>query len=200
MWVVKIGGSLCADPLLPQWLDLLAQIGGGRVTIVCGGGGFADQVRRAQAHWRFDDLAAHNMAVLAMAQTAYQFHALNPALRLAACRTDIPHLLHQGKTALWLPLELRREQPDERTNWAATSDTIALDLARHLNAEQLVLVKSCAIDPKLTLAELGSAGVIDPLFAERSGDAAFPITLLHKSQLSTMRELLFGEINGYATR
>jgi aspartokinase-like uncharacterized kinase len=199
MWVVKIGGSLCADPLLPQWLELLAQIGGGRVTIVCGGGGFADEVRRAQAHWQFDDLAAHNMAVLAMAQTAYQFHALNPALRLAARRADIPDLLHQGKTALWLPLELRREQPDERTSWSATSDTIALDLAKHLNAEQLVLVKSCAIDPQLSLAELGDAGIVDPLFAQASGDAAFPIALLHKSQLDIMRGLLLGEAS-YAAR
>jgi aspartokinase-like uncharacterized kinase len=195
MWVVKIGGSLCADQVLPQWLELLAKIGGGRVTIVCGGGSFADQVRRAQAHWRFDDLAAHNMAVLAMAQTTYQCHALNPALRLAACRADIPDLLHQGKTALWLPLELRREQPDERTHWAATSDTIALDLARHLNAEQLVIVKSCTIDPRLTLTELGDAGIIDPLFAEASDDAALPITLLHKSQLAIMRGLLLGEAN-----
>jgi aspartokinase-like uncharacterized kinase len=193
MWVVKLGGSLCADPVLPHWLELLARIGGGRVTIVCGGGGFADEVRRIQAHWQFNDLAAHNMAVLAMAQAAYQFHALNPALRLAACRTDIPDVLHQGKTALWLPLELQREWPDGRTNWAATSDTIALDLARHLNAEQLVIVKSCAIDPRLTLAELGEAGVIDPLFAERSGDAAFPITVLHKSELLLMRRLLLGE-------
>jgi aspartokinase-like uncharacterized kinase len=193
MWVVKIGGSLCADPVLPQWLELLTQIGGGRVTIVCGGGGFADEVRRLQAHWQFDDLAAHNMAVLAMAQTAYQFLALNPALRLAARRIDIPDLLHQGKTALWLPLELRREQPDERTNWEATSDTIALDLAQHLNAERLVLVKSCAIDPQLTLAELGDAGIVDPLFAGLSGNAAFPITLLHKNQLALMRGLLLGE-------
>ena len=29
MWVVKIGGSLNNDPVLPQWLELLAQLGGG---------------------------------------------------------------------------------------------------------------------------------------------------------------------------
>ena len=50
MWVVKLGGSLTGDPLLPQWLALLAQLGGGRVTVVCGGGRFADEVRHAQAH------------------------------------------------------------------------------------------------------------------------------------------------------
>jgi aspartokinase-like uncharacterized kinase len=193
MWVVKIGGSLCSDPVLPQWLDLLTQVGGGRVTVVCGGGTFADEVRRVQSHWQFNDLAAQNMAVLAMAQTAYQLHALNPALQLATRKTDIPDLLRQGKTALWLPLELRRDQPDERTGWDATSDTIALDLAKHLNAEQLVLVKSCAIDPQMTLAELGDAGVLDQQFAEQSDDAAFPITLLHKNQVAIMRSLLLGE-------
>lgn len=193
MWVVKLGGSLCADPVLPQWLDLLTQIGGGRVTVVCGGGSFADEVRRVQAHWRFNDLAAHNMAVLAMAQTAYQLHALNPALQMAARKTEIPVLMRRGKTALWLPLELRRDKPDVHTNWSATSDTIALDLARHLNAEQLVLVKSCPIDPLMTLEELSQAGVVDSQFAERSGDVAFPIALLHKNQLATMRALLLGE-------
>ena len=89
MWVVKLGGSLNSDPLLPQWLELLANLGGGRVTLVCGGGAFADEVRRAQSQWRFDDLPAHNMAVLAMAQTAYLAHGLQPELRLATSKADI---------------------------------------------------------------------------------------------------------------
>ena len=80
MWIVKIGGSLNTNPNLPAWLNLLAQCGGGRVTVVSGGGNFADEVRRAQAHWQFGELSAHNMAVLAMAQTAYLMHGLNPAL------------------------------------------------------------------------------------------------------------------------
>ncbi|MCL1962609.1 MAG: hypothetical protein FWG56_12765 [Desulfovibrionaceae bacterium] len=192
MWVVKIGGSLCDDPALPRWLELLARIGGGRAVIVGGGGGFADQVRRAQARWRFDDLAAHNMAVLAMTQTAYQMQALNPALQLVERSADIPQLLRRGKTALWLPLELRRERMDARTHWGASSDTIALDLAKRLNAEQLLIVKSCAIDPKLSLRQLGEAGVIDAQFAELASDAAFPIAVLHKSQLTTLSELLLG--------
>ena len=69
MWVVKLGGSLTADPLLPQWLELLAQLGGGRVTLVCGGGRFADEVRQRRRSGISTIVAAHNMAVLAMAQT-----------------------------------------------------------------------------------------------------------------------------------
>jgi aspartokinase-like uncharacterized kinase len=195
MWVVKIGGSLCDDPVLPQWLELLAELGGGRVTVVCGGGSFADEVRRAQAHWQFNDLAAHNMAVLAMAQTAYQLHALNPALLLTTRKTDIRRVLHKGRTALWLPFELQRDEPDGLTHWGATSDTIALDLARKLNAERLVMIKSCVIDPQLSLAELGEAGVLDRGFAASSVGASFPIEIIHKANLARMRALLLGEVS-----
>jgi len=194
MWIVKLGGSLCADPVLPQWLDLLAQLGGGRVTLVGGGGSFADEVRRLQSHWKFNDLAAHNMAVLAMAQTAYQLNAMNPALQLASSRSDIRRVLHKGQTALWLPFELQREQPDTQTNWEVTSDSLALDLARRLNAERLVVIKSCRVEPKATLAQLSEEGIVDKRFASLAEGAAFPIEILHKDELDAMRALLFGEI------
>lgn len=190
MWVVKIGGSLGTDPVLPQWLKLLTQLGGGRVAVVSGGGGFADEARRLQGLWQFNDLAAHNMAVLAMVQTAYQLHALHPQLQPVARWADIPRMLHSGHTALWLPFELQRQRPDATTHWGHTSDSIALDLARRLNAERLVLVKSCAVESSQSLAELGRAGVVDAEFAGRSADAPFPISLLGKDDLDGMRALL----------
>ena len=192
MWIVKLGGSLTTSPLLPAWLDLLAQCGGGRVTVVCGGGSFADEVRRAQTHWKFGDLSAHNMAVLAMAQTAHLMHGLNPALQLTRSKADIRHVLHNGRTALWLPFELQRDQPDANTNWQVTSDSIALDLARRMNAERLVVVKSCEIDPTANLAALTAAGVLDQRFEAMAEDAAFPINIVHHSELGRMRALLLG--------
>ena len=194
MWVVKLGGSLCADPVLPQWLELLAQLGGGRVTLVCGGGSFADEVRRAQAQWQFNDLAAHNMAVLAMAQTAYQVNAMNPGLLLATSKSDIRRVLHKGQTALWLPLEWQRDQPDAQTNWEVTGDSIALDLARRLNAERMVLVKSCSVDPRIPLAQLSDEGIVDKRFASMADGASFPIEIIHKNDLNRMRAMLFGEV------
>ena len=192
MWIVKLGGSLLTSPMLPAWLDLLAQCGGGRVTVVCGGGGFADEVRRAQAHWKFSDLSAHNMAVLAMAQTAHLMHGLNPALQLTRSKADIRRVLHNGRTALWLPFELQRDQPETNTNWEVTSDSIALDLARRMNAERLVVVKSCEVEPKASLAALTEAGVLDRRFEALAEDAAFPIDIVHHSELGRMRALLLG--------
>jgi len=194
MWVVKLGGSLNADPLLPQWLELLAQLGGGRVTLVCGGGAFADEVRRAQTRWQFDDLPAHNMAVLAMTQSAYMAHGLQPALQLARDKAEIHQVLRGGQTAVWLPYEWLRDRSGADTSWDTSSDSIALDLARQLNAERLVVVKSCAIDPTASLAELGEAGVLDRRFASIATGANFPIELIHRAELARMRSLLIGEV------
>jgi len=192
MWVVKLGGSLGSDPALQPWLDLLAELGAGRVTVVGGGGGFADEARRLQGLWQFNDLAAHNMAVLAMVQTAYQLHALQPLLQPVARLADIPRTLQGGRTALWLPFELQRPWPDATTHWGHTSDSIALDLARQLNAERLVVVKSCEVDEKQDLAALSRAGMVDSEFAERAAGASFPINLLGKNDLKRMRTLLLG--------
>ena len=192
MWVVKIGGSLNADALLPQWLDVLTQLGGGRVVLVCGGGLFADAVRQHQAHWKFDDLAAHNMALLAMVQTAHFLHGLNPALQMVTTDADAQRVLRMGKTALWSPLALISEQADDGTNWSVTSDSIALALAQRLGAEQLLVVKACTVDPAMSLEQLGNAGIVDTRFARLAAQGTVQVQLLPHDQPGRMRELLLG--------
>ncbi len=192
MWVVKIGGSLNRDPLLPAWLDLMAQLGGGRVTLVGGGGAFADEVRRTQEHWQFDDLPAHNMAVLAMAQSAYLAHGLDPRLPVVRNHADLRRVLHSGQAAIWLPMDWLRDAPDAATNWDNSSDSIALDLARELNAERMLLVKSCAVDPAASLADLSAAGIVDARFLDRAQGTGFPIDVLQRTDLERARTLLLG--------
>lgn len=192
MWIVKLGGSLARSPSLPHWLHMVAEVGGGRVTVVPGGAAFADAVRYAQAQWRFDDLAAHNMAALAMVQTALMLHALEPRLAIARQDSDIRRALHAGRSALWMPFALLRDAPDELTSWDVTSDSLALWLARRLNAERLVVVKSCAVDPTRTLDDLGAAGVLDLRFAHWARDAAFPIEIVQSDAVAHVREELIG--------
>ncbi|WP_255428031.1 amino acid kinase family protein [Ramlibacter cellulosilyticus] len=196
MWIVKLGGSLAQDPRLVPWLAMLAELGGGRVTVVPGGGRFADAVRASQRHWGFADLPAHNMAVLAMAQTAHLFHALEPRLALAADEAGIRRTLHAGQPALWLPTMLLRDAPDLLTTWEVTSDSLALWLARLLNAERLVLVKACAVAPGSSLAELEAAGVVDARFEAWSQEAPFPIEVVACDALEGVRDALLGETAG----
>jgi aspartokinase-like uncharacterized kinase len=65
--VVRLGGSHAFSPWLRPWLAAIRAAAGG-VVVVPGGGPFADAVRLAQTAMGFDDLAAHRMALLAMAQ------------------------------------------------------------------------------------------------------------------------------------
>ena len=192
MWIVKLGGSLAHDLRLVPWLAMLAELGGGRVTVVPGGGIFADAVRVSQRHWRFPDLPAHNMAVLAMAQTAHLFHALEPRLSLAGDEAGIRRTLHAGQPALWLPMMLLRDAPDLLTSWEVSSDSLALWLARQLNAERLVLVKACKVQPGSTLAQLGADGVVDERFDQWSRDAPFPIEVVECEALEQVRDALLG--------
>lgn len=192
MWVVKLGGSLTADAELPHWLELLTHLGSGRVTIVPGGGTLADEVRRLQNAWQFDDLAAHNMAVLAMAQTAYLMQALQSALHLATDEQLIAGALRRGKTVLWCPLSQLRSAVDTTTNWAFTADSLALMLAERLNAERLVVVKRVPASGR-SLAQLCQDGVLDAPFADLAQRASFPVHVLASHQCDEMRQLLLGQ-------
>lgn len=207
MWIVKIGGSLteprvagvdtAGPPIerpLQAWLDLIARLGGGRVAVVPGGGAFADQVRRAQSQWHLDDLAAHNMAVLAMAQTAHLFRAMRPALQFASSETEIRAVLRRGQAALWLPFEAMRDRPDATTCWDTTSDSLSLMLARRLNAERLVVVKRCRVPAGSGPREWADAGVVDAGFPGLAADASFPIDVVHEDDHTRLRALLLGEV------
>jgi 5-(aminomethyl)-3-furanmethanol phosphate kinase len=199
MWVVKISGSLSSDPLLPQWLELLAQLGSGRVTVVCGGGGFVEAVRQARAHWHFDGLPARNMAVLAMAQAAYLAQGLESRLRLAVNEASLRKVLRAGHTALWLPTELLREGPSQDTTRELSSDNIALDLACRLNAEHLVLVKSGVSDPTTSEAQPGKTRLLEQGFESIASGAGVSMHVVGCADLARMRELLQGNTNPTGT-
>ena len=196
MWVVKLGGSLARDAQLPAWLSMLAEAGAGRVAIVAGGADFANAVRQAQHHWDFNDLAAHNMAVLAMGQTALMLQALEPRLQLATHDDQIRRALHAGRTAVWMPLTALRDTQDAFTSWEVSGDSLALWLASRLNAERLVVVKSCELDPRHTLADLGASGVLDVRFAEWAREAHFPIDVVPRNSIGRVREALLGRVAG----
>ena len=104
-------------------------------------------------------------------------------------------MLHGGHTAVWLPMEWIRARADALSNWDVSADSMAGHLARQLNAERLVVVKSCAIDGAATLAQLTQQGVLDQRFASIADGAAFPIHIVHKSALDSMRSLLLGEVS-----
>jgi len=190
MWVVKIGGSLSHEPALRQWLIELCEVGGGRVVIVPGGGDFADKVRQYQSEWSFDDLAAHNMCLLAMTQYALLMQGVLPELVLASSEAKIRRALRDGHVAVWVPTALMRDTPDPMSNWDTTSDSLAAWLSTMLNAERLIVVKSCPILGNERLETLAAAGVVDRSFVDYVNEANYIVELFNKDNVELMRDRL----------
>lgn len=158
---MKLGGSLARSPLLRPWLDVLAS-GGGSLVIVPGGGPFADEVRAMQHVWRFGEPAAHRMALLAMEQYGVMLAGLRPGLRPAADRAEIRDTLREGLVPVWMPCRMALGRKDIAESWDVTSDSLAAWLANMLGADCVVLVKSAAVAPAWTLADLIQLGIVDP--------------------------------------
>ncbi|CAB3683411.1 amino acid kinase family protein [Paraburkholderia rhynchosiae] len=190
MWVVKIGGSLSHEPALRQWLMELCEVGGGRIVIVPGGGDFADKVREYQGEWRFDDLAAHNMCLLAMTQYAILMQGILPELVLASSEAKIRRALRDGHVTVWVPTALMRDTPDAMSNWDTTSDSLAAWLSTMLNAERLIVVKSCPISGNERLEALAAAGVVDRRFVDYVNEANYVVELFNKDNVELMRDRL----------
>ena len=195
--IVKLGGSHASGPHLKPWLKAIAAEAGS-IVIVPGGGPFADAVRTAQASMRYDDRAAHAMALMAMTQFGRALESLNPALRLAASRSAILRALKDGKVPVWSPDQIARAAALPET-WDLTSDSLAAWLAGELGADCLVLVKHGRFEgAEVGVHDLVARGVVDPLFPrylEESGARAWLAAPTDSSRLAErLRRPIFPEI------
>ena len=138
--IVKLGGSYAGSPLLRPWL-LAVEAAAGRVVLVPGGGPFADAVRAMQPVMGFDDEAADAMAMLAMAQFGQALCSLGRLLVPAESAEEIEAALDGGRVPVWSPLPIVRRESGLPASWDVTSDSLALWLARRLEAAALLLVK-----------------------------------------------------------
>lgn len=173
MLVVKLGGSLAKARTLENWLDVLSNHGAGRAAIVPGGGEFADAVRAAQSSYRFSDLAAHRMALLAMEQYALLLADLEPAFHLCDSEAGIRAALAADRVALWQPRAMIDAAPEVATSWEITSDSLAAWLARRLGASHLLLIKSVTVGPPHDAHRLADLGIVDPAFPRYVAGAKF---------------------------
>ena len=160
--IAKLGGSLHAAPDLPCWIAALKHWPH-RLTLVCGGGPFADAVRVAQPKMGFSDATGHAMALLAMEQYALALAQLYD-LDLASTRAGIDALHARDRIALWRPSAMVAQAPDLEADWRVTSDSLAAWLARETGAMALVMIKSVDVAPELTVDDLAAKEVVDRAF------------------------------------
>jgi aspartokinase-like uncharacterized kinase len=173
--VIKLGGSLAKSPELPAWLALLAAPAVPCV-VVPGGGPYADVVRQLQAHWRFADIPAHALAILAMGLYGRTLATLAPGLRVADSLAAVTRLVDAGAVSvIWCPgavdLSALAELP---ADWSVTSDSMALWLAGHVGIARVGLVKSCPVAAR-SLDEMARDAAVDACFPRLA--ATLPVQL-----------------------
>ncbi len=162
--IVKLGGSLMGSggvhPGLRPLLAALARAGAPLV-VVGGGGALADAVRALQPRLGLSERAAHEMAILAMEQTAVALADLAPDLVPAADAAAIAAAHAAGRAALWRPAALALAAPVP-ASWEVTSDSLAAWLAVRLGAARLTLVKAARVElPEGPAEDWAAAGLVD---------------------------------------
>jgi aspartokinase-like uncharacterized kinase len=161
--VVKLGGSLLGSPRLAGLIRAIVEATGREFAIVCGGGPFANAIRDIQARIPFSDPLAHRFALDAMDQLADVLAESEPRLR-ARCRTGaFAQAWREARVPIWSTGEVREGHRDIAESWAVTSDSLAAWVAKEIEAECLVLVKSVDVAPA-SPAELAARGLVDDAF------------------------------------
>ncbi len=138
--VVKIGGSLWRSPHLERWIATLRAFPG-PLTIVPGGGPFADAVRAAQRTMGFSDHVAHKMAVLAMEQYGLALVDKFEGLESSAAPEEAGAVHARGSIAVWRPSAMA-PQLNVAASWDVTSDSLSAIYAHESGAARLLLIKS----------------------------------------------------------
>jgi aspartokinase-like uncharacterized kinase len=189
MWIIKLGGSLLSSGSLREWLSIIVEHGAGKLVIVPGGGIFADQVRDAQKKLKFDDKAAHQMALLAMEQFAHLLKSYAPDLGLSDSIEGIQKAISLNQVPVWLPFKMINSCQDVSANWDLTSDSLALCLAEQLNTEHVMLLKPLSSN-NLNARQLSESGLVDKDFPEFVKKSESAIWWLDQNDMGTLEDLL----------
>jgi len=187
--VLKLGGAQARGPWLKAWLNAIAALAG-RVVVVPGGGPFADAVRAQQALIGFDDEAAHDMAMLAMAQFGRALAGMRPGFALVEDEAALRARLAQRQTPVWAPLQMA-SAAGLTPSWDTTSDSLAAWLAGRLGASRLILVKH---GEAASAEALAARGVVDANFPAYLAAAGVPAFLAAPKRPDLLAAALEGDV------
>jgi 5-(aminomethyl)-3-furanmethanol phosphate kinase len=169
--VIKVGGSLLNRPDLSERLgNYLASHSDKRFVLVVGGGVMADHLRDLDRIHSLGEPRSHALALEILEVTARLLAGLLPSTRVAHSLTDLSKTWSACLTPILPPRrllcadELLSGEGVLPQTWSVTTDSISARLAVLLGAESLILLKSGAEPPALTIRTSSTLGLTDSVF------------------------------------
>jgi 5-(aminomethyl)-3-furanmethanol phosphate kinase len=189
--VLKLGGSLLDMPQLAEvfgeWLARQPPLAN---LMLVGGGSLADSIRAADRTHGLGEAASHALCLEVLGVTAALGREIFAHAQLC---TRVDQIDRRPSAALQIfdVRDFLRRQPtvdrDGTHNaeclpatWQVTSDSIAAHLARAVDAEELVLLKSALPDSGPTAVELADSGFVDEFFPRALGRQSLRIVNLRE--------------------
>ena len=190
--VIKVGGSLAEDSAaLRSCCNRLSEIEKQfKITVVPGGGKFADAVRELDQRYALSADISHRMAILGMDQFGLFLSQLIPNSCATYLLSDVIQLSDTKVVPIFLPSRLMFQENSLEPSWNVTSDSIAAYVASRLKPDKVILTTDVdgifTGDPKqhsdAKLVTEMSAGELLKLAKRTSVDQFLP-NLLMKAKL-----------------
>jgi aspartokinase-like uncharacterized kinase len=169
--VVKVGGSLFDLPDLGKRIETwLTTEPSARTIFIAGGGSLVDVIREWQVLQKLSEEHCHWLAISAMSLSAELLHRVLPSLKL--CRHPSDCVRRDSPSILDVRLFMEQDAlgPGRLAqSFCATSDSIAAAIARHLEADELVLLKS-TLPTTNEITDWTNTGFVDADFAQHARD------------------------------
>jgi aspartokinase-like uncharacterized kinase len=170
--VVKVGGSLLVRNDLPDSLrQWIAGQPAAQTFVIVGGGELIDAIRDldqvrpcdpALIHWLCVDLLQSTFRLAASWFASWpSIDSTQDLDRTAASHSGVGETFLVSVRSFYHP----HSGSDLPINWDTTTDSIAAELALRVNADELVLLKSCEVDSDADVVQLVRSGIVDPAFA-----------------------------------
>jgi aspartokinase-like uncharacterized kinase len=160
--IIKVGGSLLDWPELPQRLahDLANRTG--PFVLIAGGGPSAAVVRDLDRIHGFGEERSHWLCLRALDLTA---HVLGGLMNWRVVE-DVSEPRVLPDPFVLAPRQWLEKHDVLPHTWDATTDSIAAALALHLEARELVLLKSAPIPVDTSFSAAARLGLVDRVFPD----------------------------------
>ncbi len=166
--IVKLGGSLLANPEFPARLRIWLESEPGFLNLVlCGGGERVDALRAAARHNKLEDERPHWAAIRLMDESARDVARLVPELPLVNCRA----LLLPEFNCLLTCHDYLKEFSQLPCSWDVTSDSLAAELAQLFGVAEICLLKS-ALPESSSVESWTQSGFVDRMFCHAAAGVA----------------------------